>query len=219
MLKPILVVDDDRKTVDLIRLYLERNGYPVLTACCDEHQAIDIAHARKTGLIILNLMLPQVDGLQVCRVLSDHADVPIILLTAKSTEENKLEGLDEGTDDYVTNTFSPRELTARVRAILRRGRPQALETVAYLASRSTSSNPSTAASPDLTKILRSHAEYLKDRFCPTLAVGRILDDRLKAVLKLVFHPGDSCVLRTSAVQLFKQLFCYRLNTGSCYIKV
>lgn len=126
MLKPpILVVDDDRKTVDLIRLYLERNGYPVLTACCDEHQAIDIAHARKTGSIILNLMLPQVDGLQVCRVLSDHADVPIILLTAKSTEENKLEGLDEGTDDYVTNTFSPRELTARVRAILRRGRPQA----------------------------------------------------------------------------------------------
>ncbi len=124
MLKPpILVVDDDRKTVDLIRLYLERDGYPVLTAY-DGHQALDIAHTRRPGLIILDLMLPRVDGLEICRVLRAQSDVPIIMLTAKATEENKLEGLEEGADDYITKPFSPRELVARVRAVLRRGQVQ-----------------------------------------------------------------------------------------------
>lgn len=120
-MKPaILVVDDDRKTVDLIRLYLEKDGYRVLVAY-DGRRAIEIAHNRRPGLIILDLMLPKVNGLDVCRLLRAESNVPIIMLTAKTTEDDKLEGLDIGADDYVTKPFSPRELVARVRAVLRRG--------------------------------------------------------------------------------------------------
>jgi DNA-binding response OmpR family regulator len=120
-MKPtILVVDDDRKTVDLIRLYLEKDGYRVLVAY-DGRSAIDIARNHRPGLIILDLMLPKVDGLDVCSELRAESNVPIIMLTAKSTEDDKLIGLDLGADDYVTKPFSPRELVARVRAVLRRG--------------------------------------------------------------------------------------------------
>jgi len=119
-MKPtILVVDDDKKTVDLIRLYLEKDGYRVLTAY-DGRQALDISRRREPGLIILDLMLPRVDGLDVCRILRSESKVPIIMLTAKTTEEDKLAGLDLGADDYVTKPFSPREMVARVRAVLRR---------------------------------------------------------------------------------------------------
>ena len=120
-MKPtILVVDDDRKTVDLIRLYLEKDGYRVLAAY-DGRTALQIARNRRPGLIILDLMLPKVDGLDVCRLLRSESQVPIIMLTAKTTEDDKLTGLDLGADDYVTKPFSPRELVARVRAVLRRG--------------------------------------------------------------------------------------------------
>jgi DNA-binding response OmpR family regulator len=119
-MKPvILVVDDDRKTVDLIRLYLEKDSYRVLCAY-DGRQALDLSRRRQPGLIILDLMLPRVDGLDVCRILRSETKVPIIMLTAKTTEEDKLVGLDLGADDYVTKPFSPRELVARVRAVLRR---------------------------------------------------------------------------------------------------
>lgn len=119
MKPPILVVDDDRKTVDLIRLYLEKDGYRVLVAY-DGRQALDLARRKRPGLIILDLMLPKVDGLDVCRILRAESKIPIIMLTAKTTEEDKLAGLDLGADDYVTKPFSPRELVARVRAVLRR---------------------------------------------------------------------------------------------------
>jgi DNA-binding response OmpR family regulator len=121
-MKPnILVVDDDRKTVDLIRLYLEKDGYRVLVAY-DGRRALELAMARQPGLIILDLMLPLLDGLDVCRTLQSEFEIPIIMLTARTTEEDKLEGLDLGADDYVTKPFSPRELVARVRAVLRRAR-------------------------------------------------------------------------------------------------
>ena len=120
MLKPlILVVDDDRKTVELIHLYLEKDGYRVQTAY-DGRQALEIARSKPVELVILDLMLPRVDGLDVCRALRAESKVPIIMLTAKSTEDDKLAGLDLGADDYVTKPFSPRELVARVRAVLRR---------------------------------------------------------------------------------------------------
>jgi DNA-binding response OmpR family regulator len=121
-MKPsILVVDDDHKTVDLIRLYLEKDGYRVLVAY-DGQNALKIARARQPGLIILDLMLPLLDGLDVCQTLQSEFEIPIIMLTARTTEEDKLEGLDMGADDYVTKPFSPRELVARVRAVLRRAR-------------------------------------------------------------------------------------------------
>ncbi|MBM4464779.1 MAG: response regulator transcription factor [Chloroflexi bacterium] len=116
----ILVVDDNRKTVDLVQAYLEKDGYRVLTAY-DGLQALELARQGRPGLIVLDLMLPGMDGLDVCRVLRGEGNkVPIIMLTAKTTETDKLIGLDLGADDYVTKPFSPRELLARVRAVLRR---------------------------------------------------------------------------------------------------
>jgi DNA-binding response OmpR family regulator len=119
MNRKILVVDDDKKTADLIRLYLERDGYRVLLAH-DGRAALEAARGRGPDLIVLDLMLPQVDGLDVCRILRAESRVPIIMLTARTTEDDKLLGLDLGADDYVTKPFSPREVVARVRAVLRR---------------------------------------------------------------------------------------------------
>jgi DNA-binding response OmpR family regulator len=115
----ILVVDDDQKTVNLIRLYLEKDGYRTIPAF-NGRQALDLAHQRHPDLVILDLMLPEVDGLEVCRSLRSQSNIPIIMLTAKTTEDDKLTGLDLGADDYITKPFSPRELMARVRAVLRR---------------------------------------------------------------------------------------------------
>src|SRR5829696_6429576 len=119
MSRKILVVDDDRKTVDLLRLYLEKDGYQVLAAH-DGRQALDLTRQRRPDLIVLDLMLPSVDGLDVCRILRAESATPIIMLTARTTEDDKLLGLDLGADDYITKPFSPREVVARVRVVLRR---------------------------------------------------------------------------------------------------
>ena len=119
----ILVVDDDQKTVATIQLYLEREGFQVITAF-DGKEAIKQQGHQKPDLIILDLMLPEVTGLEVCRQLRTHTDVPIIMLTARTTENDKLRGLNLGADDYVAKPFSPRELVARVRTILRRVQPR-----------------------------------------------------------------------------------------------
>ena len=117
--KRILVVDDDVKTVELVKLYLKRDGYKVLTAF-DGLEALRMARELHPNLIVLDLMLPGMDGLQICRTLRDESDVPIIMLTARVTDQDKLIGLDTGADDYIIKPFSPRELAARVRAVLRR---------------------------------------------------------------------------------------------------
>ena len=117
--KRVLVVDDDVKTVELVKLYLNRDGYRVLTAY-DGVEALRLARESHPDLIVLDLMLPGIDGLEVCRTLRAESDVPIIMLTAKTTDQDKLTGLELGADDYVTKPFSPRELAARVRAVLRR---------------------------------------------------------------------------------------------------
>ncbi|MFC1904621.1 response regulator transcription factor [Chloroflexota bacterium] len=117
--KKVLVVDDDVKTVELVKLYLNRDGYKVLTAN-DGVEALSLARESHPNLIVLDLMLPGLDGLRVCQALREESDVPIIMLTARTTDQDKLTGLDLGADDYVTKPFSPRELAARVRAVLRR---------------------------------------------------------------------------------------------------
>jgi len=117
--KKVLVVDDDTKTVELVRLYLNRDGYRVITAG-DGHEALKLAREARPDLIVLDLMLPGIDGLEVCRVLRQESEVPIIMLTALTTDDDRLRGLDLGADDYVSKPFSPRELAARVRAVLRR---------------------------------------------------------------------------------------------------
>ena len=115
----VLVVDDDRNIVQLVRMYLEKDGYQVAVAY-DGEEALASARAFKPDLVVLDLMLPGLDGLEVCRRIRWESGVPIIMLTARTTEGDKLTGLDVGADDYVTKPFSPRELIARIRAVLRR---------------------------------------------------------------------------------------------------
>jgi two-component system alkaline phosphatase synthesis response regulator PhoP len=117
--KRVLVVDDDVKTVELVKLYLNRDGYRVLAAY-DGVEALRLAQESHPDLIVLDLMLPGLDGLEVCRTLRKESDVPIIMLTAKTTDQDKLTGLELGADDYISKPFSPQELAARVRAVLRR---------------------------------------------------------------------------------------------------
>jgi len=115
----VLVVDDDHKLIALVRTYLEREGFRVLPAY-DGAQALDLVARHHPGFIILDVMLPRLDGVSVCRQIRKGSDVPILMLTARVEEADKLAGLHVGADDYVTKPFSPRELVARVRAILRR---------------------------------------------------------------------------------------------------
>jgi len=117
--KRVLVVDDDAKTVELVKLYLNRDGYKVLTAY-NGVEALRLARESHPDLIVLDLMLPGIDGFEVCRTLRDESDVPIIMLTARTTDQDKLTGLGLGADDYVTKPFSPKELAARIKAVLRR---------------------------------------------------------------------------------------------------
>ena len=120
MRRRILLVEDDPKTRETVALYLRREGYEVVTAG-DGVRALEAAHEHEPHLIVLDLMLPGMDGLAVCRALRHASARPaIIMVTARSTEDDKLTGLDLGADDYVTKPFSPRELMARVRAVLRR---------------------------------------------------------------------------------------------------
>ena len=119
MRRRILLVEDDPKTRATVALYLEREGYDVATAG-DGVEALEKAREREPHLVVLDLMLPRLDGLAVCRELRESGNPAIIMVTARSTEEDKLTGLDLGADDYVTKPFSPRELMARVRAVLRR---------------------------------------------------------------------------------------------------
>ena len=115
----ILVVDDEPKIVKLARDYLERSGYRVLTAD-DGTTALAANRTDKPDLIVLDLNLPGMDGLDVCRALRRESDVPIIMLTARVEETDRLIGLELGADDYITKPFSPRELVARVKTVLRR---------------------------------------------------------------------------------------------------
>jgi DNA-binding response OmpR family regulator len=119
MRRRILLVEDDPKTRTTVALYLEREGYDVATAS-DGLEALERAREREPHLVVLDLMLPRLDGLGVCRALRESGNPAIIMVTARSTEEDKLTGLDLGADDYVTKPFSPRELMARIRAVLRR---------------------------------------------------------------------------------------------------
>jgi len=115
----ILIVEDDPKTSNLLKVYLEREGYPTRTAADGAH-AVDVARQHHPGLVILDLMIPKLDGLEVCRRIRQTSDTPILMLTARVEEVDKLVGLSIGADDYVTKPFSPREVVARVKAILRR---------------------------------------------------------------------------------------------------
>ena len=118
----ILLVDDERKITELARLYLENDGFRV-SAVYDGERALQAFQAEQPGLIVLDLMLPKIDGYEVCRRIRAQSDVPIIMLTARDEDVDKIVGLELGADDYLTKPFNPRELVARIKAILRRAQP------------------------------------------------------------------------------------------------
>ena len=120
----ILVVEDEEALADSVRYNLEREGYRV-TVATDGRRAVERFRSEPPALVILDLMLPELSGLDVCRLIRAESDVPIIMVTAKDSEADKVAGLELGADDYVTKPFSVRELVSRVRANLRRVRPQA----------------------------------------------------------------------------------------------
>ncbi len=119
---PILIVEDDRKTASLVAMYLEREGFATLMAHDGRH-ALELTRRHAPMFLILDLMLPGVDGWEVCRELRRFSEVPILILSAREEELDRVLGLTLGADDYVVKPFSPRELVARVKAILRRTRP------------------------------------------------------------------------------------------------
>lgn len=117
--KKILVVEDEKRILDVVKAYLEKEGFEVKTAI-DGKEALDLFNSETFHLIILDLMLPIISGEKVCNHIRTSSDIPIIMLTAKVDEDDKIEGLTIGADDYVTKPFSPRELVSRVKALLRR---------------------------------------------------------------------------------------------------
>jgi two-component system alkaline phosphatase synthesis response regulator PhoP len=115
----ILVVDDEKNIVELVKLYLEKEGYHVESAY-DGAETLAKMKSVQPDLVVLDLMLPEIDGWEVCRRVRGESDVPIIMLTARNDDVDKIVGLEMGADDYLTKPFNPRELLARVRAVLRR---------------------------------------------------------------------------------------------------
>jgi two-component system alkaline phosphatase synthesis response regulator PhoP len=149
MSQTILVVDDEFEIVKVVRAYLEQNGFRVLTAS-DGQQALAIFRHDHPDLIILDLNLPSLDGLDVCRSIRRDSNVPIIMLTARVEETDRLIGLEIGADDYMLKPFSPREVVARVRAVLRR-------------SSAAPEPPNTLSIGELKIDLNKHEVQLQDR--------------------------------------------------------
>ncbi len=116
----VLIIEDDRQTSSTIRLYLENDGFEVVESA-DGRRGLELALEGAFALVVLDLMLPGLSGSQVCRALRKRSNVPVVMLTARTTEDDRVEGLELGADDYVSKPFSPRELVARIRAVLRRG--------------------------------------------------------------------------------------------------
>jgi DNA-binding response OmpR family regulator len=119
MADTILIVDDEQRIIDLARMYIEQEGY-LFEYANDGHQALNIITEKPPALVVLDLMLPGVDGWEICRRVRATSDLPIIMLTARSDDIDKIVGLELGADDYLTKPFNPRELVARIKAILRR---------------------------------------------------------------------------------------------------
>ncbi|MFN8556033.1 MAG: response regulator transcription factor [Dehalococcoidia bacterium] len=119
MSRTILVVDDERNIVDLAKMYLRNEGFEVETAA-NGREALDKARALQPSLVVLDIMMPEMDGLEVCRILRKESDVPVVMLTARGDDVDRIVGLELGADDYITKPFNPRELVARVKAVLRR---------------------------------------------------------------------------------------------------
>ena len=169
--RTVLVVDDDPNVVELARLYLERDGYRVLTAL-DGIVGLGTAREERPDLVVLDVMLPRLNGLDICRALREESQVPIIMLTARVEEDDRLSGLELGADDYVTKPFSPRELAARVRAVLRRSAREGAD-----------NDPSVLSSGPITLDQQAHRVTLSGKEL------RLTPTEFRLLALLMRHPG------------------------------
>jgi two-component system phosphate regulon response regulator PhoB len=217
-MKPlILIVEDEQALVTLLRYNFEAAGYEVATAL-DGDEALLSVSERRPDLIVLDWMLPSVSGLEVCRQLRRKAetrDVPVIMLTARGEEADRVRGLDSGADDYVTKPFSPTELVARVRAVLRRSRPSTAEEVlAYAgiqmdlaAHRVTRNNRAVHLGPTEFRLLRHFLEHPGRVFAREQLLDsvwghdvyvepRTVDVHIRRLRKAINGEGEPDVIRT-----------------------
>ncbi|HXF63836.1 MAG TPA: response regulator transcription factor [Caldilineaceae bacterium] len=186
MTQTILVVDDEAKLRKMIRVYLEQEGYRVVEAA-DGREALYVARHEKPDLIILDLMMPEVGGYDFMRLYSKEAETPVIMLTAKVEDEDKILGLELGADDYVTKPFNVRELLARVRAVLRRMQKAASE----------------------PEVLRA-ADIVLDRSSYTVQVGERYVDLTKSEFELL------AALMAAPGQVFSRLDLLDRMSGDSY---
>jgi two-component system, OmpR family, alkaline phosphatase synthesis response regulator PhoP len=119
MSRTVLVVDDERNIAELARMYLRNEGFEVETAV-NGREGLEKARSLHPSLVLLDIMMPEMDGIEVCRILRKETDIPVIMLTARNDDVDKIVGLELGADDYITKPFNPREMVARVKAVLRR---------------------------------------------------------------------------------------------------
>jgi DNA-binding response OmpR family regulator len=176
MPRKILVVDDELKMVRLVRTYLEGAGYQVVVAY-DGQEALNVFRYDQPDLIVLDLMLPRIDGLDVAQAIRRRSEIPIIMLTARADETDRLIGLELGADDYVVKPFSPRELVARVRAVLRRAAKPSPGEVS-------SARPQAISAGDLTLDLGRREAYLSERRL------ELTTTQLDLLTVLAQHPGQ-----------------------------
>ena len=176
MPRKILVVDDERKMVKLVRTYLEAAGFQVVVAY-DGQEALTVFRHEAPDLVVLDLMLPKIEGLDVARTIRRTSEVPIIMLTARAEETDRLIGLELGADDYVVKPFSPRELVARVRAVLRRATPPPV-------GEASPTRLQTIAVGDLTLDLGRREARVGGRLVPLTAV------QFDLLTVLAQHPGQ-----------------------------
>ena len=176
----ILVVDDETALVELVRSYLEREQYEVLTAV-DGRAALELARTAQPDLVVLDVMLPVLDGIEVCRQLRQFSDAYVIMLTARAEEIDKILGLAVGADDYLTKPFSPRELVARIKALLRR--PRQTATALHQGSEPLDETPALQHWDDLTIDEAQHEVTLHGQLVELTAREFAL------LLALTRHPG------------------------------
>ncbi|MBK8022647.1 MAG: response regulator transcription factor [Chloroflexi bacterium] len=172
----IMIVDDEQHIIDLAKLYLEQEGYTV-TSATDGRSALRRILDESPSLVVLDLMLPELDGWEVCRRVRADSEVPIIMLTARSEDIDRIVGLELGADDYLTKPFNPRELVARVRAILRRAH-----------------RPPAAATSETSVVLQNLTIYPERR--SVLVDGRPVDLRMKEFDLLYTLAGNKGIVFT-----------------------
>jgi len=212
MSQTVLVIEDDTRIADWVKVYLERAGFAAEVAH-DGKTGLDLARALCPDLIVLDLMLPGLDGMSLCRILRRESDVPIIMLTAKGARSDRIEGLDSGADDYVSKPFDPDELVARVKAVLRRttGSAQRVLTCSTITLEETTRSVTRDGQPIhlsqaqfalLTALMRHPNQVLTRDQLIALAFGddydaydRAIDTHIRRLRKLI-HTKQSQPIRT-----------------------